>query len=183
MMNDQHNNRDGSTVSKAVLVLNASYEPIQICTARRAIVLILKGAAASQEETPDVIRSPSITLQIPAVIRLLEYVRIPFRAPSLSKRHIFLRDHYRCQYCGKRATASDLTMDHILPISRGGKHIWENVVTACRSCNHRKGNQTPREAGMTLIAKPKPKPAFFDLQLVRYLGREHSAWRKYLYFD
>jgi 5-methylcytosine-specific restriction endonuclease McrA len=166
-----------------VLVLNASYEPIHICGVKRAIVLIVKGLAHSEQNTHQTLRSPSVEVPVPAVIRLIHYVQIPYRRKTYSKKHIYLRDEYRCQYCGKTGIANDLTLDHILPQSRGGKSIWENLVTCCRKCNNMKQNKTPREAKMTLLNKPRPLNGHFYLHLVRSKGKNNHYWRKYLYYE
>lgn len=165
-----------------VLVLNASFEPIHICGVKRAIVLIVKGLAQSEHNTPYVMRSPSIAIPVPAVIRLMHYVRIPYRKKAYSKNHIFLRDNHTCQYCGKTANASELTLDHILPQSRGGRSVWENLVTCCKVCNSKKGDLTPKEASMQVLNKPKPLSSYFYLHLVRSKAKENEYWRKYLYY-
>ncbi len=166
-----------------VLVLNASYEPIHLCDVRRAIVLIVKGQARSEHNTPYSLRSPSIIFPIPAVIRLTHYVHIPYRRKAYSKNNIFLRDKHICQYCGRKESANNLTLDHILPQSRGGKTVWENLVTCCRNCNSKKGDHTPKEADMTLLNKPKPLNSYFHLHLVRSRAQNNQYWRKYLYYD
>jgi 5-methylcytosine-specific restriction endonuclease McrA len=166
-----------------VLVLNASYEPIHICGVKRAIILIVKGVARSEQDTPHHLRSPSVVFPVPAVIRLIHYVQIPYRKKAYSKKHIFLRDNYSCQYCGRSELPNDLTLDHILPQSRGGKSVWENLVTCCRRCNSKKKNMTPREASMTVQNKPKPLNSYFYLHLVRSKGRDNHYWKKYLYYE
>src|SRR5215207_5274540 len=103
-----------------VLVLNASFEPINVCSMRRAIVLILKGAARVEEGSDRVLHSPSTAVPAPSVIRLVEYVHIPFERKSLSRKNVLLRDHNTCQYCGRVFAPQDLTLDHIIPRSRGG---------------------------------------------------------------
>jgi len=165
-----------------VLVLNSSYEPINICSMHRAIVLMLRGIAFPEELTHKYIHSPSIAIQIPSVIRLIEYVRIEYRITGLSKRTIFVRDQFTCQYCGRRFDGNNLTLDHILPQSRGGKNIWENIVTACNRCNSRKADKTPSEAGLQLISPPRPFGSYYFLQWVRMEGQKYDAWRKYLYY-
>ncbi|MFQ5651924.1 MAG: HNH endonuclease [bacterium] len=166
-----------------VLVLNASYEPIHICDVQRAIILIVKGVARSEQNTPHVMRSPSIAFPVPAVIRLVHYVKIPYRKKAYSKSHIFLRDNHTCQYCGAVDAPNRLTLDHILPQSRGGKTVWENLVTCCRKCNSKKGDRTPREADMVVRNKPKPISSYFYLHLVRTKARDNHYWRKYLYYE
>lgn len=166
-----------------VLVLNASYEPIHVCGAKRAIILIVKGLAQSEQDSQYIMRSPSIAFPVPAVIRLVHYVQIPYRKKAYSKRHIYLRDNHTCQYCGKETAAIDLTLDHILPQSRGGRGVWHNLITCCRRCNNKKGDLTPKEAGMTILNKPKPLSSHFYLHLVRSRAQENHYWRKYLYYD
>lgn len=135
-----------------VLVLNASYEPLQVTSIKRAITLLQYGVAEVLEQSRDVVRSPSTVLQVPSVIRLRRYVRRPRAgAVPFNRRNVLRRDHFTCQYCGSQ---DDLTLDHVQPRSRGGRHGWDNVVTACRPCNQRKGNLTPEEAGMPLRVPP-----------------------------
>jgi 5-methylcytosine-specific restriction endonuclease McrA len=169
-------------LNSSVLVLNTSYEAINICNLRRAIVLIFKGVACTEEETDHEIRSASMVIKAPAVIRLLKYVRIPYKAVRFSRRNVLLRDSYRCQYCGKEFMPAFLTLDHVVPISQGGKTQWDNVVTACKTCNTRKRNRSPLEAGMTLLKKPKAPPAVYYLHLVRNI-QGHHTWQKYLFLD
>src|SRR3954452_14878381 len=116
-----------------VLVLNASYEPINVCAARRAIVLVLKGVARAEEENGHFLHSTRFTIRVPSVIRLLEYRRIPHQTRALSRKNILLRDRNTCQYCGEILSASDLTLDHVMPRSRGGASTWENLVACCHS--------------------------------------------------
>ena len=131
----------------SALVLNASYEPLSIVSARRAVCLVIGAKAELVEADGGVIRSESLQVQIPAVIRLRYMVRAPRRRiASVSRRAVFARDAYRCQYCGDRADS----IDHVMPRSRGGSHVWENLAAACRPCNSRKRDRTPAEAGMRL---------------------------------
>jgi 5-methylcytosine-specific restriction endonuclease McrA len=140
-----------------VLVLNASYEPINICGARRALVLVLKGVARTEEEQGAVLHSHRMNLQMPSVIRLLEYRRIPHQTRALSRKNILLRDRNTCQYCQKVLIASDLTLDHVVPRCRGGLSTWENLVACCRDCNRRKGSLMLHElTEMKLLREPRP---------------------------
>src|SRR6059058_2870874 len=123
-----------------VLVLNASYEPINICGARRALVLVLKGVAPTEEAQGHQLHAARMTVAMPSVIRLLEYRRIPHQTRALSRKNILLRDRNICQYCGAVLSAAELTLDHVIPRSRGGVSTWENLVACCHPCNHRKGN-------------------------------------------
>src|ERR1051325_11960368 len=139
-----------------VLVLNASFEPINVCTVRRAVVLILKGVAHAEEcSAQHWLHSSRFSMPTPSVIRLTEYIHIPFDRRSLSRKNILLRDHSTCQYCGKQYPPSELTLDHVQPRSRGGESAWDNLVACCKRCNHKKGNRTPEESGMHLLRRPR----------------------------
>src|SRR5919198_4258193 len=117
-----------------VLVLNSTYEPINVCTTRRAIVLILKGIARAEERHENHYHSARHSIPIPSVIRLIEYVHIPFERKSLSRKNILLRDHNTCQYCRRVLAPTELTLDHVVPRSRGGDSSWDNLVACCRAC-------------------------------------------------
>ena len=163
-----------------VLILNRSFEPLQVCDVRRAIVLLFTGRAERVEDTADLIRSPSLAMLIPSVIRLQRYIRrAGSHALSFNKKNILKRDWYTCQYCGRNG-GERMTIDHIVPRSLGGKTIWENVVSACRACNTRKGSRTPQQAGMFLIRKPsKPLSALY-LTVLAQSARHLHVWEKYL---
>lgn len=165
-----------------VLVLNASYEPIHVCAARRALVLLIKGVAQCEEAGVEVLRSAAAAIAIPSVIRLVEYRRIPRQARALSRKNILMRDHHTCQYCGRSGGAGDLTLDHVVPRSRGGAGSWENLVAACRRCNNRKGDRLPEEAGMRLRRRPQPFTPHTSRSLMRQLGGQQHNWRKYLFY-
>lgn len=165
-----------------VLVLNATYEPINVCAARRALVLVLKGVASAEEQSRFVFRSSSRSFRVPSVIRLLEYRRIPFQGRALSRKNILMRDRNTCQFCARVLPASELTLDHILPRSKGGESTWENLVACCHPCNNRKGDRSPEEAGMKLLRRPRSFTLHTDRQLMRMMGRKDEAWRKYLFF-
>lgn len=167
---------------KPVLVLNASYEPINICAARRALVLVLKGVASPEEHGVVNIHSARQTLRVPSVIRLLEYRRIPHQARALSRKNILMRDRYTCQYCHQILPSTELTLDHVVPRSRSGETSWENLVACCHSCNNRKGSRTPEEAGMRLARAPRPFSLHTSRHLMRLLGNGEDQWRKYLFF-
>jgi 5-methylcytosine-specific restriction endonuclease McrA len=143
-----------------VLVLNASYEPLNVCTVRRAHVLVYKGKAEVLEEHDQPLRTAPATYQRPHVIRLLHYVRVPRTVKrKISRRALFARDGWRCAYCG---STGRLTLDHVVPRSRGGDSVWENVVTSCAPCNLRKGNRLLEEITMTLHTTPRaPSPSLF----------------------
>lgn len=170
-----------NAMNACVLVLNASYEAIHVCDVRRALKLLLKGVAQPEEVSDRVIRAATVSIPVPYVIRLSTYVRIPHRTVKFNRRNVFLRDRYICQYCGSSFSPSDLTLDHVIPRSRGGETVWDNVVTACKACNHRKGDRTPREAGMFPIKPPKTPTIAYYLHLTRFSTMYHESWRKYLY--
>ena len=177
-----HQESDPQALHAPVLVLNASYEPINICAARRAIVLVLKGVAMTEEEDGHFLHAARVALRVPSVIRLLEYRRIPHQTRALSRKNILLRDRNTCQYCGDALSASDLTLDHVIPRSRGGASTWENLVACCHSCNRRKGNQLPMEAGMKLIREPHAFNLHTSRHIMRLMGRSDDKWRKYLFY-
>jgi 5-methylcytosine-specific restriction endonuclease McrA len=166
----------------AVLVLNASFEPINICEARRALSLVYTGTARMVVEGD---REARPGIPVPSVIRLVEYIRVPHRMHPLTRKGIFLRDHYRCQYCDKQLTGSDLTLDHVLPESRGGATSWDNLVACCKSCNRRKANMLPEECNPPMILARKPRPVTIHTSriLMREMGREEESWKKFLYYD
>ena len=152
-------------MSKSVLVLNASYEPLSLVTVRRAVVLLLREKAELLEVTQQVLRSVNDAIPVPLVIRLVQYVRLPHRKVPSTRTAVMLRDAYTCQYCGAAPGRSHLTVDHVIPRSRNGSHSWENLATACTRCNQRKGSSTPEEANMQLIRKPF-EPSYVALVLL-----------------
>src|SRR5438094_3805340 len=169
-------------LQKPVLVLNASYEPINVCAARRALVLVLKGVAAAEEESTHAVHSARRSVRLPSVIRLLEYRRIPHQTRALSRKNILMRDRYTCQYCLRTLSSADLTLDHVVPRSRAGESAWENLVACCHPCNNRKGSRTPDEAGMRLTRQPRPFSLHTSRHLMRLLGKSDEQWRKYLFY-
>lgn len=176
--------QNGTQLQAPVLVLNASYEPINICGARRALVLVLKGVARTEEEQGATLHAARIRMPMPSVIRLLEYRRIPHQTRALSRKNILLRDRNTCQYCGCILTAGDLTLDHVQPRSRGGLSTWENLVACCHDCNRRKGNQLLHElSDMRLAKEPRPFSLHTSRHIMRMLGSSDASWRKYLYFE
>jgi 5-methylcytosine-specific restriction endonuclease McrA len=166
-----------------VLVLNASYEPINICGTRRALVLVLKGVARTEEEHGLILHAQRSHIAMPSVIRLLEYRRIPYQTRALSRKNILLRDRNTCQYCGEIFAPGDMTLDHVIPRSRGGDSTWENLVACCHACNRRKGNRMLDEIDdMILLREPRPFSLHTSRQIMRMLGRSDDRWRKYLFY-
>lgn len=152
-------------MSKQVLVLNASYEPLSLVSVRRAMVLLLREKAELLEATETLLRSSNRAYPVPLVIRLVHYVRLPHRKVPPTRAAVMLRDGYTCQYCGTAPGRHWLTVDHVLPRSRGGRHDWDNLVTACTRCNQKKGSSTPEEADMPLHRKPF-EPSYVALVLL-----------------
>ncbi|MFM2429050.1 MAG: hypothetical protein RLZZ511_263 [Cyanobacteriota bacterium] len=159
-----------------VLVLNASYEPLNITSWRRAVVLMLKGKAEQLEQAERYIYEG---FPMPSVIRLRHYVRVPYVEIALTRKNLLNRDAHTCQYCSR--SGDDMTLDHVIPRSRGGQDTWENIVVACVRCNVHKGNRTPKEAGMGLLKQPsRPHSSlFFEVNKHIQTGNKQE-WRKYV---
>jgi len=158
------------------LILNATYEPLSVVSARRAVVLLVREKADLLHSRDIVWSSEKMQVPVPTVIRLRRFVRVPYRRRvPLTRRAVFARDAHRCQYCGSSAE----NLDHVVPRSRGGDHTWENVVAACRRCNTRKGDHTPAEAGLSL-ASPPTAPRQHGWLLVGLGAPPHPSWHEYL---
>ena len=178
-----------SLINKAVLVLNSSFEPVSITRAKNALKLLVKGSAVAEEDYGvDVYPG----LPLPCVIRLRNYKKIPIRISILTRANIYARDRYLCQYCGAKEgstrtisgkpTKVVLTLDHILPESRGGKFSWSNLTSACRECNLKKGDRTPEEANMPLLHQPGSMTIHTSRYLLRLIGlEEDKRWAPYLF--
>jgi 5-methylcytosine-specific restriction endonuclease McrA len=173
-----HGGRTHGRVSGRVLVLNASYEPINVCTVRRATVLVLKERAEVLEHGEGALHSERLVFDQPCVIRLVRYVRVPrdVHRRKITRKAVLARDAYTCQYCGRESHG--LTVDHVIPRSRGGSSAWDNIVAACAPCNRRKGNRLPTEASMPLRARPKPPGPTVFIRIAS--PRVPSAWEQYL---
>ena len=172
----------GSLMQEPVLVLNATYEPINVTAVRRAMVLLLKGVAQAEEMHSSEVHSATHSHKVPSVIRLLAYRHIPQQSRALSRKNILLRDRNTCQFCGSVFPSSELTLDHVLPRSRGGRSTWENLVACCYRCNNEKGDRTPEEAGLKLARRPRPFTLHTSRQLMRLIGHRDERWRKYLFY-
>lgn len=162
-----------------VLVLNRDFSALATCSVQRAIVLLHLQKAELVESLPDrYVRSTSVNQPWPSIVRLTLYVRIPYRRILLSRKNILRRDQHECQYCGSR---DKLTIDHVIPKSRGGKDVWENLVAACVPCNNRKGSRTPDEAGIQLARQPfRPSHVMF---IRDFVGRLDDTWKPYLFMS
>lgn len=168
----------GSGTGGRVLVLNATYAPINVCSVRRATVLVLKARAEIIERSERSLHSESMTMPRPVVIRLTTYIRIPRDAHrrKITRRAVFARDRWTCQYCG--GVRGSLTIDHVVPRSRGGTSSWENIVACCAPCNRRKGDRLLSGAGMELMREPRaPNPQIFVHVATTTI---HPAWEQYL---
>lgn len=164
------------------LVLNASFEPLHIVTWQRALQLLFQGKVEVVEESEKEVRTVRFTIKIPAVLRLLSYVPLTRKKQIVrfSRANIFVRDQHVCQYCGKQYAKTQLTLDHVIPIVQGGRKSWENIVTACKPCNQRKGGRTPPQAGMHLIRKPK-RPTWLPTASVQMgVAVTPERWKIYL---
>ncbi len=164
-------------IDQPVLILNQNYEPLNVCLARRALVLLLRGKAEVVENDSGYISTVNYSFRIPSIIRLSYMVKRPYQHKKLTRIEIFNRDEYTCQYCGKKTR--HLTLDHIIPKHRGGKHSWENVVSCCAQCNQRKAGFTPEEVGMKLIHDPH-YPRTDGFRIPSYCLRNNIGWRKFI---
>lgn len=160
-----------------VLVLNASYEPLNITNWRRAVILLIKGKAEQLEHNGRLIYK---SFPLPSVIRLRNYVKVPYKEIPLTRRNVLERDRNTCQYCKHKG--DQLTLDHVIPRSRGGGDTWDNLVAACVRCNIRKGNRTPKEAQMPLIKQPKKPYSSLHFEIVKCTkGELNQEWKKYVF--
>lgn len=171
------------------LILNAdfrplSYFPLSVWSWQDAVKAIFRGSVTVVSEYDRTVRSPELEMNLPSVLALKEYVPTE-RSPAFTRFNVFLRDRWDCQYCGNNFKTHELTFDHVIPRSRGGRTHWENIVAACRPCNTRKGNMLPREIGMHPLVKPR-EPTIYELQ---DHGRKfppnflHESWEDFLYWD
>ncbi len=167
-------------INSRVLVLNQNYEPMSVCSARRAIIMQLLGKV-EVVETYDGIRVHSISraFPLPSVVRLGAYIKVPYKKILLTRKNIVKRDRHTCQYCGDRE--GSMTVDHITPKSFGGADTWENMVCACERCNNKKGDRLPAVAGMKLLRQPR-RPSHITF-IQSFIGISDDRWRPYLFMD
>jgi len=200
------NSSPHSALDASVLVLNKLFMAIHIISVRRAFCLLFKDLAEVvsledgqfmtydfagwrevsefrsrnfRQEDDDWVRTVSSEIQVPRVIRLVSYDRLPKQTVKFNRRNIFARDHNQCQYCGKKFPTSELSLDHVVPRSQGGGSTWENIVCACVACNVRKGGRTPKEANMHLIRKPE-KPKRSPMLNLKLTNRKYQTWKTFL---
>lgn len=170
--------------SERTLVLNASYEPLKIVSWERAVHLYFQDKVDILENYDRIIRSARVSMAVPSVIRVRSMVRFrTLHGVKFSRSTVFIRDQFRCQYCGDRFPEHELTFDHILPVARGGQKTWENIVTACRPCNFRKGQKTPEEVGFSSPRRvKKPNWPLAILVMLAFPDRVPEKWKNYLFF-
>jgi len=173
--------RQGGTLFEQVLLLNASYEPLTLINWKRAVKLVCLKKVEVVEESERVVRSVSVAIRVPSVVRLVVFIRYARRDAKFSRRNIYARDKYHCQYCGRRYPPQELTCDHVIPRSRGGWAGWDNLVTCCVECNRKKGHRTPEEAGLNLIRHPSSPSWYWGFQSRFSDRRPPSEWRLYLH--
>lgn len=166
------------------LVLNATYEPLGVVSWQRAVTLLYQGKVEVIATYERLIHGVRANIALPSILRLLRHVRLKriFAEVPFSRANVYARDEFRCQYCGVTFDALKLTFDHVIPVARGGLKTWENIVTCCVTCNRRKGDLLPEEAGMKLVRKPKRPDLPRALALVYSHRRAPDHWRDYLYF-
>ncbi len=163
-----------------VLLLNSNYEPLNVCDARRAFRLLFREKAEVLEYDHHEVRTVREIFRAPSVMRMQYHIKRPRPRVKLSRREIFARDSHTCQYCGTRT--HDLTLDHVVPRHRGGSHSWDNLVAACKACNHRKGGKTPDEARLRLMRPPvEPRSDIYSLFAPYLADPRNEAWRTYLF--
>jgi len=165
------------------LVLNSSFEFLGFCDWKEAICMAYTGKVYVEEEYDRIVSSPSVSMHVPAVVRLRHYVRVAYERityVSYSKRNVHLRDNWTCQYCGEKKPADKLGIDHVIPESRGGLNTWTNTVSCCKGCNNFKDARLPNEAGMKLLRVPDRPKGFREIIQIK-LGEIHELWEKYIW--
>ncbi|MCP4583409.1 MAG: HNH endonuclease [candidate division Zixibacteria bacterium] len=167
-------------LSRNVLVLNQNYEPLSVCTVKRAVVMVFLDRAEIIETLDGQrVHSVSTSIAAPSVVRLGAYIKVPFKRIMLSRKNIIKRDAGLCQYCGLNST--HMTVDHIIPRNLGGKDTWENLVAACARCNNKKGKKTPEQAGLKLLRIPR-RPNHITF-IKNFIGVKDRSWRRYLFME
>ena len=167
------------------LLLNATYEPLKVVHWQKAVTLWCQGKVEIIAHHDREVRAVSFSFKLPSVIRLLRYVRIKkrFDYVPFSRANIYARDEFNCQYCADVFPTPELTFDHVIPVSQGGRKDWENIVTCCVSCNRRKGGRTPEEARMRLIRPPRRPMSAPAIRITIGLRSAPESWRDYLYWN
>ena len=169
-----------------ILVLNSTYEPLQVISWQRAVRMLFQEKVEVVEEYDREIRSVSLSLRLPSVLRLLRYVTVKrhHNQVRFPRANIYSRDHHRCQYCGQSFPSSQLTYDHVIPVARGGNKSWENIVTCCIRCNRKKGNRTPEEAGLKPLRGPKAPYGFpYRISFLLWESQAPDSWKSYIFWS
>ncbi|MBD0373778.1 MAG: HNH endonuclease [Pyrinomonadaceae bacterium] len=175
-----------SILDGRVLLLNQTYEPLGTVSVARAVTMLFKNSVTVEEwDGERVLRSQRATYRVPSVIRRVTYINVRRRreASGMKRLRIYMRDKFRCQYCGQKRAASELTLDHIFPRSRGGDNSPVNIVTACLRCNNRKGNRTPEEARMPLLTTQTALRVRLERVVLCHYAEARTEWRKYLFME
>ncbi len=167
------------SLKKNVLVLNQNYEPVTLCNAKRAVILVYLGKAEIVEQLDVEIHSVNTTIAFPSIVRLIVYIHKPRNNVVLNRKNIIKRDYHTCQYCGKKSLP--MTVDHIIPKQLGGKDLWTNLICACIKCNNKKGNRTPEQANLKLLKKPKKPSNLFFIQFL--VEKPKPSWKPYLFLN
>ncbi|UCF37788.1 MAG: HNH endonuclease [Acidobacteriota bacterium] len=168
------------------LLLNTTYEPLQVVSWRRAVKMLFQEKVELVEAYERKVRSVTLAVAVPSVIRLLHYVKVrPFHSQvRFNRPNLYGRDKYRCQYCGERLPAAELTYDHVIPVARGGRKSWENIVTCCVPCNRKKGDRTPEEVGFHLRKKPRAPIGFpAKVRLLVAQVQAPECWKSYIFWE
>lgn len=165
-----------------VLVLNSSWEPLRVVSWQRAVLLLMGGKIEVLDTYDFLIRSPSISLKLPSVVRMKGYVALKRQRNLVrfSRQHVFLRDEFRCQYCRKEFSGKELTLDHVIPVVKGGKKTWSNIVACCVPCNQKKGARTPGEAGFHGFSPPLEPQFGFIPEILVLKDRVPPSWEPYV---
>ena len=163
----------------STLLLNSGFEPLKVISWERAISLMFRGKVEVVDSYEREVRSVSLSIKVPAVVRLLRYIKVGVRRPPLTRLNLLSRDNFRCQYCGVSLTNSDASIDHVVPRSQGGTTRWDNVVSACHPCNRKKGGRTPEQARMPLDIRPK-QPDWLPVIIVKYSSKLPESWLNFL---
>ncbi|MDA2926178.1 HNH endonuclease [Acidobacteria bacterium AH-259-G07] len=169
-----------------ILVLNSTYEPLQVISWKRAVRMLFQEKVEVLAEYDREIRSVYLSIRLPSVLRLLRYVKVKrhHNQVRFTRSNIYSRDRFRCQYCGGRFSTSQLTYDHVVPVACGGSKSWENIVTSCIRCNRKKGNRTPEEAGLRLLRRPKAPYSFpHRINFLLWESRAPESWRNYIFWS
>ena len=166
-------------VNRRVLLLNQNYEPLTVCSARRAVVLLFSGKAEMIETADSIkIRTVDNSYSLPSVVRLWKYRKVPFKKIMLTRKNIIMRDNNTCQYCG--TTKGPMTVDHVIPKTMNGGEAWTNLVCACSKCNNKKGDRTPESVGMKLLRRPT-RPSY--ITFIQHHYGVSQQWKPYLFLD